>query len=344
MPRSGWCQRQSASKPVTRPVARSMRGLEHQAQLTGADRALQVRAQHHPVDRLLVLDRVVDGHRGLAAVLGPVHRDVGVAEHLLRAGAAGPALRDPDAGAAGDRGAGQPDRLRQRADDPVRDLDGLLGGPALQQHRELVPAEPGRGVARGEGGRDGLADEPEQLVAGGVAVPVVDGLEVVEVADHHHEAVLVALPRGQRLHQPLGEQPAVGQPGHRVVQHVQRDLRGVLLLGGDVADGDHVALDGRVLQPVHHGRHRAHRRAVGALEDDLDPAGPVGLHGAQRLDQRDPALGAGQQAHQPALHPLGRTSEHRLAGSADELHARVDVQHHRRRRWCARSGPPAGAR
>ena len=53
----------------------------------------------------------------------------------------------------------------------------------LDDDRELVAAEPGDGVAGAGHDLEPLGDGHEQLVALGVAEPVVDGLEVVEVQE-----------------------------------------------------------------------------------------------------------------------------------------------------------------
>ena len=85
---------------------------------------------------------------------------------------------------------------------------------AGQQPGELVAAEPGDQVVPGEGGEP-LGDADQHLVAGGVPVPVVDLLEVVEV-EHHGDQRLAGGVGEQGGGQPV-EGAAVGQPGERVV-------------------------------------------------------------------------------------------------------------------------------
>ena len=65
-----------------------------------------------------------------------------------------------------------------------------------------------------------LGDGDEQLVAGGVAGAVVDGLEVVEVHEEDGDRAAAAVGAGQRVVEPVGEQRAVGQAGERVVEGV----------------------------------------------------------------------------------------------------------------------------
>ena len=87
----------------------------------------------------------------------------------------------------------------------------------------------------------------------GVAEPVVDLLEVVEIDEDQHESAVA-----HRLVEPLGEQQPVGQPGQRVVVDlmsesalclvqppVQQPLRahGDHLSGGDEQDHHHRGAD-----------------------------------------------------------------------------------------------------
>jgi hypothetical protein len=57
---------------------------------------------------------------------------------------------------------------------------GLAADPG-DEHGELVAAEPGRHVAGLQAAPQPLGHHPQDLVAGGVAEAVVDGLEVVQV-------------------------------------------------------------------------------------------------------------------------------------------------------------------
>ena len=103
---------------------------------------------------------------------------------------------------------------------------------------ELVAAE-----ARGEFGvrqerGDARGGRLEQLVAGGMAVQVVDLLEAVEVDDHHRQLPVARLHGGDAVFQMVLERGAVGQAGQRVEMGEIEDA----LLGGaalaQVADGD----------------------------------------------------------------------------------------------------------
>ena len=76
----------------------------------------------------------------------------------------------------------------------------------------------------------------EHLVAGIVSERVVDALEPVEIAEQHGERAGAARQVDNRLAEAVHEQGAVGQPGERVVQRLERQR----LLGGGLA---------RVLRP-----------------------------------------------------------------------------------------------
>ena len=81
----------------------------------------------------------------------------------------------------------------------ARDLLGFLGSAmSLEEHAELVAAEPGARVAAAAGMPSSrAADADEQLVAGGVAEAVVDGLEVVEVDEQHRELLAASTASGR---------------------------------------------------------------------------------------------------------------------------------------------------
>ena len=59
----------------------------------------------------------------------------------------------------------------------------VVGGHVLDEDDELVAAEAGHGVARGDDRPEALAERDEQLIADVVAEAVVDHLEPVDVAE-----------------------------------------------------------------------------------------------------------------------------------------------------------------
>ena len=116
------------------------------------------------------------------------------------------------------------------------DVGGVLGAlDVLEQHGELVAAEPGGGVGRAERREQPLADLAEHLVSDGVAEAVVDRLEVVEVDEHDaHRRALLRAPR-QRVRDAIGEECAVREPGDRVVERLVGELPLERLALADVA-------------------------------------------------------------------------------------------------------------
>ena len=111
---------------------------------------------------------------GPAALLGPVHGEVGVAHERLGVGVL---VGDDDADAGGDDDLDAVDRrtARRRRRRSARAMrDGLVAvGDVLAQHDELVAADPGHGVAGPHRSRRGGRRLDEHGVAGGVAERVV---------------------------------------------------------------------------------------------------------------------------------------------------------------------------
>ena len=96
-------------------------------------------------------------------------------------------------------------------------------GPVLQvlaQHDELVTTQPGEGVSRSQRSAQPPRDGGEQLVTDVVPVPVVDGLETVEVGVQHRRDAVGTPGAGHRLFETFLQQGAVGEAGQRVVQAV----------------------------------------------------------------------------------------------------------------------------
>ena len=113
---------------------------------------------------------------------------------------------------------------------------GVLERGLGEDHAELVAAEPADDVgvaqARAQQGRD----RAEQLVAGGVAVAVVDVGEVVDVERQQRGGVAVALRVADDPLELLAEAPAVVQARERVVVGEPAQLALEALAIGDVDD------------------------------------------------------------------------------------------------------------
>ncbi len=120
--------------------------------------------------------------------LGPVHRQIGVAQQVVARLGAELGHDDADAGADEHLGDGDPERIAQRVDQALGGGVGLgVGRQLLEQDAELVAAPPADRVPGAHAGDKPRRDLLEQEVAGGVAERVVDRLEPVEVEVEHGE-------------------------------------------------------------------------------------------------------------------------------------------------------------
>ena len=81
----------------------------------------------------------------------------------------------------------------------------VSGGRLRQQDRELVPADAAGDVGRADDVLDALGGLGQHCVAGEVADPVVDRLEVVEVEDDQRQAPPIAVRAGDLACQRLVE-------------------------------------------------------------------------------------------------------------------------------------------
>ena len=201
---------------------------------------------------------------------------------------------------AGDAEPAQVERA-DRGPDALPDLERDLRARVAQQDDELLAAVAGRDVVLADGRHDRPADRAQDLVAGRVAVRVVEHLELVDV--DHQDADRVARPAaaGEQAAE-LVEVAAVRQAGQRV----GRGLR----LGRPVRVGP---------------RQRRRRLDRGAAEDPAGRRRP-GVGGPARQDDRaDDAVVRGQRRGQrvgqavdlpdPAGDPLGDGCPARLAAA-----------------------------
>lgn len=217
-------------------IAEADDGLVEQCELAvlecGAQPGGQLRL---PYDVLLHLGRVqLDA--ALSGRLGPVHREVGVAQQLARPQAR---FGEADADGRGDADIVAADgvRLGELDPQPVGELQDLLfarvpvaAAVAHDERRELVAAEAGGGVALPHRVLESAGGLDEELIAGLVPDRVVDGLEAVEVDEEdgraaQRGAAVGGATAGQGLLDAPGEQRAVGQVGERIVFGVVLELR-----------------------------------------------------------------------------------------------------------------------
>ena len=167
---------------------------------------------------------------------------------------------DADAGAREDLLAvdldGQLDRS-QEADRCVGGVRGVLH--PVEQHGELVAAEPRHRVRRTDGGRQPLRHLPQHAIAGRVAQAVVDRLEVVQVDEHHRHRRCRSLRADERVLDAVREERAVGEVRDRIVERLVGELILERLPLAHVAAVEHDAPDVLVLEQV------------GALHLELQP-------------------------------------------------------------------------
>ena len=173
-------------------------------ELPPLQRPPQLLLQPLPGADLLVHRRLEEPEPPAALALGPVQRQVGVPDQLVRVV---PVLREQ-------RDAHARRRVHLLAAEVERRLQdgqqlggerGRVGRPARPEldQRELVPAEPGQGVAAADHAAEPAGDAAQQRVAGRVAEAVVDALEVVEVEQQHRHPAAAAPGQRQRLPEPV---------------------------------------------------------------------------------------------------------------------------------------------
>lgn len=190
-------------------------GLERAVELPVADGEAQaLLALHARGDRLPHVE-VEKARAALHAVLGPVHGGVGVAPQRL--------VVVPVLGieAHADRGRGEylesvdQERLLEVFNDRFDLRDHLLAAlRRIEDENELVAAHAREDIRAAQMRCDALHKFHQQRVADGVAVEIVDVLEIVDVDEGKREAPVAARENGFDA---LADEAAVGQPGQFVV-------------------------------------------------------------------------------------------------------------------------------
>ena len=128
------------------------------------------------------------------------------------ASSSGAAEGDADAGADDDLVAQHADLAPQGGEQPLAEhveLADVLD--TLQEHGELVTAEPRDRVDGAHAADQSSGDDLEQLVPLGVAEPVVDALEAVQVEEQHRQRGAAAPGAVHGLLDPVEEEGPVGQ-------------------------------------------------------------------------------------------------------------------------------------
>ena len=204
--------------------------------------------------------------------------------------------------------------------------------------RELVAAQPRHRVRLARATAQPIGDQPQQLVADGVAERVVDALELVEIETEHGQA-LAAFDALELVLQHVAQQHAVRKIGQRIVpRHVRDAFLGALALG-DVLVGREPAAafdrlaDDRMDAPVGQiqgvgeslaGRHLALEQGDVVVRI-LGKGAGRGLV-AQQVLQRTTGLGG--IGRQPVHLGVARIAERQLGVGVEHQHALQQIVQH----------------
>ena len=124
---------------------------------------------------------------------------------------------------------GQLDRLAKQVQDSLRNqLRCGVESHRIDEHHKLVTAETTDGVVVSEGAPESGSDLAQDLIAGLVAVAVVDLLEAVDVDEQRGDRYVEAARAGKDLFGTVENEGPVGQIGERVVQRGVLELAGLL--------------------------------------------------------------------------------------------------------------------
>lgn len=197
-PRSGCCPRTSARARHAAAVQLDHRLVED-AQLAALDRAVQGVLRVQSLDRAVAHDLVEQLVARLAALLGPVHRRVGVANQRLRPRVARRGHGDADAGGEKRLGVAEDQWRCHRLAHALGDHDRVaLAVDVVAENREFVAAEASDRVAGPQDALKSRRHVDQQAVAGVVAQRVVDHLEAVQVEEEDRDGGQASLSAGER--------------------------------------------------------------------------------------------------------------------------------------------------
>ena len=289
-------------------------GLIDHAQLAVAFGVAQARLQRHAVLARVLRTDLVDLEVVAALVLGRIHRLVRMLEQGI--GVVGVVGEKAHAHRHGDlqlHAVFQEDRRLHHLHDLLGHAQHVVVLDDVAQHDgELVARIARHRVGGADAAAQALGDGAQHLIAGGMAVGVVDGLEPVQVDEQQGEALAVADRLAQDRLQPVVEQQPVGQPGQGIDQALGATLfAGALQLqraGETRRRATQHRLDHRHLgeTAAAAGEHGAEHAVPLVVHRQADEAGQIQLL-QQRIDRRQLA-GVGLVTHRlPAQHQLQRT-------------------------------------
>src|SRR2546421_1220125 len=162
--------------------------------------------------------------------------------------------------------------------DPVGDLSRMAESGIRHGDAELVTAQPRRHVGGADDTSDHVRHRPDRLVAGVMAVAVVDRLETVHV--HQHQGQRAAVPGGQGQGTPdlALELTSVGEPGQVVGMRFAEVGEAVLECQRDMVanrpDEAHLDVGEAALVAAQDDEHPAERATLAEGHDQRALVGP----------------------------------------------------------------------
>ena len=204
-----------------------------------------------------------------SAVLGVVHRQVGILDQGFRVLPVGRVKADADTGRHVQSVAGDVMRFGQRGDDLVGAFCRVNGLSDFGQHDdEFIAANPAHGVRVAHAGDQALRHRLQQQVAGAVPERIIDVLEMVQIEKQHRQVGPAAAGEHDGLRQPVDQQHPVRQVGEEIMLRQIGHLARQFARLADVAKDDHHA-DGLAACIVDR-RHRIFDRYFGVVAPDQD--------------------------------------------------------------------------
>ena len=183
----------------------------------GGDRLAKLPLDQHAACHVLVHVRFKEPHQRASFRLGAVECHVSPPQQLFRCAAVVRSHRNADADAERHGDISDNEGVRKRRHDAMRKPRGIGQLDFRHDDGELVASDPRheRAGAQRRGHAAGKFDQ--SLVAGAMAVHVVDGLETIEIEHQHGGPLVVGGSMPQYLLEPFGKKAPVGQTRQRVM-------------------------------------------------------------------------------------------------------------------------------
>ena len=287
--------------------------------------------------------------------LAPVHRELGVAEHLVALRRVDREDREADRGGEADLLVVDLEGLREHAGDAFGKRLGVLRVIArCLQSEKLVAALAGQKLGRPQHPPHPVGDLDQQEIAGAMAEQIVDVLEAVEIDRKRRELVGFLMGLGGVERQPFVEGDAVRQAGHGVVERELMDPVGRFRAQLEVDDvgreagthhqqhgadrGEAEDMRGYQIAGKHHrrignsrgrGRQRVvHRTDHEGQHDRRAMAAPARHRPVGAVDRERREAEAEQEGHDDAEDVPVEVACDMPASEGDEMHGKDACAHH----------------